>query len=115
MVIIESPAELLLKVMMAGTVSTNIYLRGLHNFCLDMNWPPWLLIPKRQWPAIRFKPNRAITWEEHCRIIAREKNPERNAFYQLAWHLGASQSDPAHLQDQDVDHSARTWIHSRVA
>jgi integrase len=106
-VIIETAGELLLKVMQRGTVSTNIYLRRLHNFCLDMNWLPWPLIPKRQWPAIRFKDKRAITWDEHCKIVAREKNPERKAFYQLAWHLGASQSDLAHLQAADVDWSAR--------
>jgi len=106
-VIIETQGELLLKAMQAGCVSTNIYLRRLHNFCLDMNWLPWPLIPKRQWLTIRFKDKRAITWEEHCQIVAREKNAERKAFYQLAWHLGASQSDLAHLQAEDVDWSAR--------
>ncbi|MGH2508536.1 MAG: tyrosine-type recombinase/integrase, partial [Ktedonobacteraceae bacterium] len=102
-VITETQGELLLRVMEAGTVSTNIYLRRLHNFCVDMNWLPWPLIPKRQWPAIRFKEKRAITWEEHSKIVARERNPERRAFYQLAWHLGASQSDLAHLRAEDVD------------
>jgi len=29
-----------------GTVSTNVYLRRLHNFCVDMNWLPWPLVPK---------------------------------------------------------------------
>ena len=71
-----------------------------------MNWLPWPLIPKRQWPAIRFKEKRAITWDEHCRIVARERNPERSAFYQLAWHLGPSQSDLAWLQAEDVDWAA---------
>ncbi|HUA39104.1 MAG TPA: tyrosine-type recombinase/integrase [Candidatus Sulfopaludibacter sp.] len=102
-VIIETPSELLLKVLESGTVSTNVYLRRLHNFCVDMNWLPWPLIPKRQWPAVRFKEKRAITWEEHCKIVAREKNPERKAFYQLAWHLGASQSDLAFLEAENVD------------
>ena len=102
-VIIETPGEMLLKVLKAGTVSTNIYLRRLHNFCVDMNWLPWPLIPKRQWPSIRFKDKRAITWEEHCRIVEREKNPERIAFYQLAWNLGASQSDLASLKAEDID------------
>lgn len=46
---------------------------------------------------IRFKAKRAITGEEHAKFVDREKNPERTAFYQLAWHLGASQSDLAHL------------------
>jgi hypothetical protein len=79
----------------------------MHNFALDMNWLPASVIPKRQWPAIRFKDKRAITWEEHCKIIQREKNSERKAFYQLAWHLGASQSDLANLQAEDVDWQAR--------
>ena len=105
--IIETKGEHLLKVLQAGTVSTNIYLRQVHNFCLDMTWLPWPLLPKRQWPAIRYKEKRAITFGEHCQIVARERNPERKAFYQMAWHLGASQSDLAHLQAEDVDWQAR--------
>ncbi len=102
-VIIETQGDLILRVLQSGTVSTNVYLRRLHNFCLDMSWLPWPLLPKRQWPAVRFKDKRGITWDEHCRVIAREQNPERKAFYQLAWHIGASQSDLAHLQAEDVD------------
>jgi len=113
-VIIETQGELLLKVLQMGTVSTNVYLRRLHNFCVDMNWLPWPLVPKRQWPAVRFKDKRAITWEEHCRIVARETNPQRKAFYQLAWHLGASQSDLAHLQAEDVDWQARIICYVRM-
>ncbi|MEI6193873.1 MAG: hypothetical protein WCS42_06035 [Verrucomicrobiota bacterium] len=82
-VIIETPGELLLNVIQAGTVSTNVYLRRLHNFCVDMNWLPWPLVPKRQWPAVKFKEKRAITLEEHQKIIAAEVNPERKALYQL--------------------------------
>lgn len=106
-VIIETKGEALLKALQIGTVSTNVYLRRLHNFCVDMNWLPWPLVPKRQWPAVRFKDKRAITWDEHCKIVTRELNPERKTFYQLAWHLGASQSDLAHLQAEDVDWQAR--------
>jgi integrase len=102
-IIIETPAELLLKVLQTGTVSTNVFLRRLHNFCVDMNWLPWPLIPKRQWPAVRFKDKRAITFEEHQQIVAAEVNPERKALYQLCWHLGASQGDIANLKGEDVD------------
>jgi Nucleotidyl transferase AbiEii toxin, Type IV TA system len=58
---------------------------------------------KRQWPVIRFKEKRGITLEEHTRIVEREHNPERKAFYKMAWHLGASQSDLASLKAEDVD------------
>jgi integrase len=102
-VIIETPGGILLKVLQAGTVSTNVFLRRLHNFCVDMNWLPWPLIPKRQWPAVRFKEKRAITADEHQHIIAAEVNPERKALYQLCWHLGASQGDIANLRGEDVD------------
>src|SRR5262245_11206150 len=67
-IIIETRADTLLKVLQRGTVSTNIYLHRLHNFCLDMNWLPRPIIPKRQWPEIKFKEKRVITWEEHQKI-----------------------------------------------
>lgn len=102
-IIIETKAEALLKAMQSGTVSTNVFLRRLHNFCVDMNWLPWPLVPKRQWPAVRFKDKRAITLDEHQRIIAAEVNPERKLLYQLCWHLGGSQGDIAGLKGEDVD------------
>jgi integrase len=101
--VLETRPEQFLRVLENGTVSTNVYLRRLHNFALDMTWLPWPVIVKRQWPEIRFKEKRAITWEEHRRIVEREKNPERKAFYQLAWYLGASQSDLAFLEAENVD------------
>jgi hypothetical protein len=50
-VIGETEAELILKVLRIGTASTNVYLRRLYNFCADMNWLPWPIVPKRQWPT----------------------------------------------------------------
>ena len=102
-VLIETQGEHLFRVLREGTVSTNVYLRRMHNFALDMNWLPASVIPKRQWPPVKFKDKRAITLEEHQQIIAAEKNPERKAHYQLCWHLGASQGDIASLKGEDVD------------
>jgi hypothetical protein len=101
--IIETQAESLLEALKAGTVSTNVHLRKLHNFCLAMNWLPWPLIPKRLWPEIQFRPKRAITREEHQLIIDREQNAERRDFYELCWHLGGSQSDIANLDAEHID------------
>jgi integrase len=103
LVVLETQAEHFLKVLENGSVSTNIYLRRIHNFALDMNWLPWPVLPKKRWPAIKFKEKRAITLKEHQAIVAREQNSERRAFYQLAWHLGASQSDIAFLKAEDID------------
>src|SRR6267154_1526195 len=112
--IVETQAESLLQAIKSGTVSTNVHLRMLHNFCLSMNWLPWPLIPKRQWPAVRFKEKRAITADEHARIVAREQNTERRAFYQLAWHLGASQADLANLEASNVDWEQRVISFARM-
>ena len=101
--LIETQGEHLLAVLRTGKVSTNAFLRKIHNFALDMNWLPASVIPRRQWPAIHYKEKRAITFEEHQKIIAAEVNLERKTLYQLCWHLGASQGDIANLKGEDVD------------
>lgn len=101
--LMETRAEHLLRAMEAKKVSTNIYLRRVHNFALGMNWLPVPIITKLMWPSFVFKEKRAITHEEHAAIVGRETNMERRAFYQLAWHLGASQSDIAFLDSENID------------
>jgi integrase len=106
--LMETGAEHFLAVLKSGSVSTNVYLRRAHNFAIGMHWLPWPVLPKLQWPPVRFKAKRAITIEEHARIIDRERNPELRAFYELLWHLGGSQSDVANLTAGDVQWPNRT-------
>jgi len=113
LVILETQADHLFAVLKAGTVSTNVHLRKLHNFCLDMNWLPWPIIPKKQWPPVHYGEKRAITFEEHQKIIERERNPERKAFYQLCWHLGGAQSDIAALKAEDINWEDQTLFYRR--
>jgi len=113
LVLLETQAEHFLKVLESGCVSTNVYLRRIHNFALDMDWLPWPVLPKKRWPAVHFKDKRAITWAEHEAIVARERNPERKAFYQLAWHLGAAQSDIAFLTADNIDRQNRVISFAR--
>ena len=101
--LIKTQAEHLLDVLKHGTVSTNVHLRKLHNFCVDMSWLPWPVLPKKRWPKVIYREKRAITFEEHLKIIAAEVNPERKTFYKLCWHLGASQGDIADLKGEDVN------------
>jgi integrase len=113
-VIIETQGETLLKVIRQGTVSTNIYLRRLHNFSLDMDWLLKSIIPKRQWPKIEFKEKRGVTLEEHQKILAREFNPELHAYFEMLWHLGGSQTDMASLRAEDVDWTNQTISYARM-
>ena len=82
-----------MTVLNAGAVSTNVFLRRAHNFAVGMHWLPWPVMPKLQWPAVRYKDKRAITLEEHLTIVSREQNAEIRAYYELLWHLSAAQSD----------------------
>ena len=107
--VLSTIADDFLRAIDAGTVSTNVYLRRVHNFALDMNWLPSAVIRKKRWPKVSFKEKRAITHEEHQKIIRRERNPEWRAFYELCWHIGGSQTDIATLHGKDID-----WVDETV-
>ncbi len=96
-----------------GKVSTNVYLRRIHNHALGMEWLLKSVIPRLQWPRPVFGQKRAITSAEHAAIVARELNPERRDFYELLWHTGASQSDAACLRAEDINWSSRTISYTR--
>jgi site-specific recombinase XerD len=96
-----------------GKVSTNVYLRRIHNHALGMEWLLKSVIPRLQWPKPVFKAKRAITAEEHAAIIQREQNSERRDFYELLWLTGAAQSDGACLLAEDIDWESRTICFTR--
>jgi integrase len=112
-VLLETQAGQILKAASVRTVSTNVFLRRLHNFCVGMYWLPWPVLPPKLWPKVKFKKKRAIKYEEHLRITAREKNPERSAFYELCWYLGGSQGDIANLDAEDLDWPSETVCYER--
>jgi integrase len=106
----ETRAEHFDKAMADGKVSSNVYLRRIHNHALGMDWLLKSVIPRMQWPQPVFKEKRAITAEEHAAILGAEVNAERKVFYQLCRHLGGSQGDLARLKGEDVD-----WENSTVS
>jgi hypothetical protein len=111
--LIETTSEHFVQVLAAGTISTNMFLRRLHNYATGMHWLPWPVLPKLHWPPVRHKDRKAITADEHQAIIDREHNPEIRAYYQLLWHLGGSQTDMAELTGEDVDWTDRTISYRR--
>jgi len=111
--ILETHSGQFLKVLEAGGVATNVFLRRIHNFVLDMNWLPWPILAKKQWPNVRFKEKRAITLREHQAIVEREHNPELRALYALLWYVGGSQTDIATLNAENVDWNQHVISYSR--
>jgi len=102
------------RALVDGKVSTNVYLRRIHNHALGMEWLLKSVIPRLQWPRPVFKSKRAITAVEHAAFVERELNPERRDFYELLWHTGVSQSDAACLLAEDVNWNSRTIAYSRM-
>ena len=73
-----------------------------------MSWIAAPIIPRRQWPKVRYPTKKAITADQYQQIIGREQNPQKLAFYQLLWHLGGSQTDIACLTAEAIDLTTRT-------
>jgi len=103
MPLIDTRSDHFLKVLHEGSVSTNVFLRRIHNFAIDMAWLARPVIVKRQWPKVKHRKKRAVTWEEQKLIMSGEKNTERRDFYELLWHTGASQGDLAILRADMID------------
>jgi hypothetical protein len=100
--LIETTAEHFLAVLKAGSVSTNMFLRRIHNYAVNMRWVPLPVLPKPNWPVVRHQERRATTFEEHQKIVERELNPATRAYYELLWHLGGAQTDIASLTAEDI-------------
>jgi integrase len=111
--LLETTAEHFLAVLKAGSVSTNVYLRRIHNYAVNMHWLPWPVLPKPNWPPVKHGEKRAITFEEHQKIITRELNPATRAYYELLWHLGGAQTDVATLTAEDINWKDRTIAYRR--
>ena len=79
-------------------VSTNVWLRILHNRALDMGWLLAPVLHKKLWPKIRYKSRRGITSEEHQKIIAAEHGPDYRFYYAMLWETGGSQPLHATIQ-----------------
>lgn len=101
--VVETRPEHFDRALADGKVSTNVYLRRIHNHALGMEWLLKLVIPRLAWPKPVFKAKRAITAAEHAAIVEREQNPERRDFCELLWHTGASQTDAAYLLAENVN------------
>jgi hypothetical protein len=105
----ETRPEHFHKALADGKVSTNVYLRRVHNHALGMDWLLKPVIPRLQWPKPLFKGKRAITVEEHRAIIEAEAAAaERNR--------GSRNSDQPHYDERRdfYDPFTLTVNHARI-
>jgi hypothetical protein len=75
--LVETTAEDFYTVLNSGGVFTNHILRCLHNLTLGMGWIFAPVIPPKLWPKVEKKFKRAVTFQEHQKIVQCENNIER--------------------------------------
>ena len=111
--LLETTAEDFRQFLSQAGVMDHAILRSLHNLALGYGWLPWPVLAAKLWPPLRAQPKRGITQEEHERIQAAEKNRERRLYYDLLWETGASQTDAARLQADNIDWPGRMLTYQR--
>jgi len=111
--LVETTADDLRAALQAGGVFANHFLRCMHNLALGLGWLPSPIIPPKLWPTPKTKPKRGISIEEHQLILRHEQNPERKAFYELLWEVGASQTDAAMLTAPNIDWGEKVLTYQR--
>ena len=94
-------------------VSTNVWLRILHNRALDLGWLLAVVMPKRAWPKVQYRSRRGITQDEHAKVISAEKLLDYAVYYKLLWETGGSQTDVVNLRAEDIDWPNRRLHYSR--
>lgn len=71
----ETTSSDFLKVLENHRPSTNHHLKLLQGMAMNLGWLPGrMILPKQCWPKIAVKSKRAITWEEHQRIVSVEQD-----------------------------------------
>jgi integrase len=96
----------------AGT-STQKWLRIMHNRALDLAWLLTPVMARRFWPKLNTKRAKAITFEQHTRLIEAVKEDEFRRYLQMLWEIGGSQTDTARLRRDNVDIFNRRLTYSR--
>ena len=92
----------------------NQYLKCLQNIAVGMGWSKTILPPKLWPPRKKLPKRRAITKDEHGKILASEKNPEHGDYYQIIWETGAAQSDAANFSAMNINWQQRRFSYIRM-
>ena len=111
--LIETTSDDLMKILKPLGSFDNRHLKLAQNYAVKIGWIDRDILPSKLWPKITSKPKRAITLEEHERIVSTEQNAEHKAFYELLWWTGAAQTDGASLTAENINWVNETIIYHR--
>ena len=111
----ETTPEDFYAVLQSGGSMVHQYLKCLQSIACGHGWLTRPVLWPKQWPARKKLPKRrAITREEHEKILLSEKNPERRSYYEIIWETGAAQSDGAAFGAHNIDWSRKQFSYVRM-
>lgn len=110
--LIETTADDFFEALKLGSTSTIAFLQTMHSDALGMGWIPSPILPRKLWPKMVKKVKRAITEEEHIRLLA-AVDDEWRLYLQLLWFVGASQTDAANLSSANINWKDRILTYGR--
>ena len=93
--------------------SAHKWLRILHNRALDLGWLLTPVLARKLWPRLRTKKTKAITAEQHARLVATEPDNEFRLYLEMLWEIGGAQTDTARLRRDNVDIFNRRLTYTR--
>ena len=111
--LMETATADFLQIMKDAKPSQVFYLKCLHSFALSLGWLSLPILAPKVWPKHHPKARRAITLEEHQRLLTFAKGAEWKLYLELLWETGAAQTDAAILKAEDIDWPARTITYFR--
>ena len=96
----------------AGT-SSQKWLRILHNRAMDLGWILAPVMARRIWPKLRTQKTKAITAEQHLRLVETEPDAEFKNYLKMLWEIGGAQTDTARLHRDNIDLFNRRITYNR--
>ena len=61
------------------------------------------VLARKLWPRLQTKKTKAISAEQHARLVATEKDKEFRLYLEVLWEIGDAQTDTARLRRENVD------------
>ena len=89
------------------------WLRILHNRAMDLGWLLTPVLARKLWPKLVTKKTKAITAEQHARLVATEPDDEFRLYLEMLWEIGGAQTDTARLRRENVDLLNRRLTYTR--
>jgi integrase len=89
------------------------WLRIVHNRALDLGWLLSPVLARKLWPRLKTKKSKAVTAQQHARLVSTEKDDEFRLYLEMLWEIGGAQTDTARLRRENVDLFNRRLTYTR--